>query len=249
MRSEYLATRSRAVLRPATTLVMTWLARNTLRNVGVAPLFKPEAPPLLPPTATCYALATALSIVVVRTASISTAILSLPRPHLPGNLSGVTRPSFFPHLVRRSFLTFLPGSATVSAVGRSPFRSGSLATRWRAVPRPATTLVIAWLARNILRNVGVAPLSRPEVLLLPLLTATCCALAIIPSIAVVPTASISTAILTVLQPHLHRVLQKSFQAWDYGTLSAVTCPSFFIPPRPQSVLSNRILPDQRRCRR
>ena len=81
-RSESPATQSRAALRPATALVIPWLVRNTLRNVGAARPSKPEARLRLLPSVTWYALATAQSIAAVRIVSTSTITLVLPRPHL-----------------------------------------------------------------------------------------------------------------------------------------------------------------------
>ena len=86
IKSRFLITRSRRVLRPVITPVTTLLVPNTLTNVGAARPLKLEAPPLRLPTATWYALAIAPSIAVDRTVSTSTITLALSPTHLlPGS--------------------------------------------------------------------------------------------------------------------------------------------------------------------
>lgn len=96
-----------------------------------------------------------------------------------------------------------PQSATTSAVGRFPFRLGSLPTRSRAVLQPAITPAIPWPARNTLRNVGAARPFKPGALQPLLLNATWCAPAIARSIVVARIVSISTTTLVLPRLHLH----------------------------------------------
>lgn len=101
-------------------------------------------------------------------------------------------------------------SATTSGGGPFPFQSAFLVTRSKAVLRPATMLVTVWPVPNTLRSVGVARLSKPEAVPLPLPNATCYALATVHSIAVDRIVSIFTIIpalprLLLLLPLLHLV--------------------------------------------